>query len=250
MENEANGGESILSPEPETTSTESWYGDDYREVVEKKGWKAPSDVLKSYTELEKTFSGRVKMPTPESSAEEIRQFYMKTGCPENPDGYEIKTPEGAEAFRDESAEAELRKVAHEMGVSKQAFEAIANKYYDNIVMGMQKSLESGRAALQQEFGDKYDEQVAIAQRFAGNCSDEFRDLMERSGLGNNPIVVKEFINLGKKTMSDTLIKGDLGGDGEPAFVPSHPNSPGMYTHGEDEYSVKARDYFSKRGHKY
>ena len=247
MEKEAEGA-SLLDAQPETTS--EWYTDDYKEVVEKKGWKAPSDVLKSYTELEKTFSGRVKMPTPESSADEIRQFYQKTGCPENPEGYEVQVPEEVAGLRDEAYEAELKKVAHEMGVSKQAFEAIAKAYYDKMATDMVKSRESGEQTLRQEFGDKYDEQIKVAQRFAGNCSEDFRGLMEKTGLGNNPIIIKEFISLGRKTMSDSLIKGDSGGDVEKDFVPTHQNSPEMYKYGEDEESVKARAYFSKRGHKY
>jgi len=248
MEEQVAQGETLLS-EPSTT-TEQWYGDEYKEVVAKKGWKAPTDALKSYVELEKTFSGRVKMPTPESSAEEIRQFYQKTGCPENPDGYEIQVPEEVAALRDEAAESELRKVAHEMDVSKQAFEAIVGKYYGQMANQMVQSRVQGETALKEEFGDKYDENVKIAQRFAGNCSEEFRELMEKTGMGNNPIIIKEFINLGKKTMSDSLIKGEQGSSAEEAFVPSHQNSPDMYKHGEDEYSVKARAYFSARGHKY
>lgn len=246
---EATGEGTLIAPsEPATTS--AWYGEEFAETVEKKGWKEPTDVLKSYTELEKMASGRVKMPTPESSAEEIRAFYQRTGCPENPDGYEIQVPEEASMFRDEASEAELRAIAHEMGVSKQAFEAIAAKYYDNMVMGLQKSRESGEASLKEEFGDKYDENLSIAQRFAGNCSEEFRSLMETSGLGNNPVVIKEFINLGKKTMSDTLVKGETDNPDEKGYVPRFKDSPGMYATGEDEESQKARAYFEARGHKY
>ena len=208
-ENVAGGVESTLISTEPTTTTE-WYSEDYKDVVAQKGWKEPSDVLKSYTELEKMSSGRVKMPTPESSAEEIRAFYQRTGCPENPDGYEIPAVEGAEAFRNEGVEKELAGVAHEMGVSKQAFEAIVGKYYEHLVMDTVKTREASETALKEEFGDKYDESLAVAQRFAESTSDEFRELMETTGLGNNPIIVKEFMSLGKKTLSDTLIRGEAG----------------------------------------
>jgi hypothetical protein len=135
------------------------------------------------------------MPTPESSAEEIRAFYQKTGCPENPDGYEIQVGDEVAKFRNEGVENDLKAVAHEMGVSKQAFEAIVGKYYESIQMDMAKSLEQGEAALKEEFGEKYDENIAIAQRFAKEaCSPEFLEIMESSGLGNNPVVLKEFMN--------------------------------------------------------
>lgn len=249
MEQTEANGETIISSQPETTST-PWYGDGFKELVEKKGWKSGDDALKSYSELEKTFSGRVKMPTPESSAEEIRQFYQKTGCPENPDGYEIDIPEGVADLRNEAVEGELKKVAHEMGVSKQAFEAIVKTYYDKIATDMVKGRESGEAALKEEFGDKYSEQVTIAQRFAQNCSPEFRQVLEQTGLGNNPIIVKEFISLGKKTMSDSLIKGEAGNPDAKGYLPAYPDSPEMYRNGDDDDSKQSREYFTRKGYRY
>ena len=247
-EQEAVGGEgSLLSPEPVTTS--AWYSDEYKGVVEQKGWKEPTDVLKSYTELEKTMGGRLKMPTPESSAEEIRAFYQKTGCPENPDGYEIQVAEDAARFRDEAAENELKGVAHQMGVSKQAFEAIVSKYYEHMASQVAAGAAAGERVLREELGAGYDEGLAVAQRFAGSCSSEFMELMDTTGLGNNPIIIKEFMNLGKKTMSDNLIKGTPG-DGEAGYKPQYSTSPEMYASGEDEESVKARAYFTAKGHKY
>jgi hypothetical protein len=249
MPEEATGEATLIASEPVTTE-QSWFTDDYKDVVAQKGWKEPSDVLKSYTELEKTFSGRVKMPTPESSAEEIRAFYQKTGCPENPDGYEIPTVEGAEQFRNEAVEKELAGVAHEMGVSKQAFEAIVGKYYEQMATDMVKTREASETALKEELGDKYDEGLAVAQRFAGECSDEFRELMETTGLGNNPIIVKEFMNLGKKTLSDSLIRGEAGNADDKGYTPQYKSAPEMYATGEDEESVRARKWFEARGHKY
>ena len=72
MEEQVAQGETLLS-EPSTT-TEQWYGDEYKEVVEKKGWKAPTDALKSYVELERTFSGRVKMPTQNQAQKKSGSF--------------------------------------------------------------------------------------------------------------------------------------------------------------------------------
>ena len=221
---EATGGEAtLLSPEPATTS--AWYGEESKSLVEQKGWKTADDALKSYTELEKMSSGRVKMPTPESSAEEIRAFYQKTGCPENPEGYEVKVPEGAEAFRDEGTEKALAMVAHEQGVSKQAFETIVGKFYEQQADALRVGMEQGTAALKEEFGDNYDESIKIAQRMCGECSEEFQELMTTTGLGNNPIMIKEFLALGKKTLSDTLIKGENVDPDAKSYKPAYPNAP-------------------------
>ncbi len=246
--NVADGGESLLSPEPATT-TEAWYGEDNKEFVGNKGWEGPDDVIKSYREIEKTFSGRVKMPTPESSAEEIRAFYQKTGCPENPEGYEI-SEEVAGAFRNEGVENEMKNIAYEMGVSKQAFEAIVKGYYDKMNADLAHNAEISKAELQKEFGDKYDGEMAIAKRFYETCSDEFKQLLESTGLGNSAIVIKEFINKGKQTMADTLVKGEVSGDKEDGYEPQYKTSPEMYAAGESPESEKARNWFKARGHVY
>jgi hypothetical protein len=240
--------ESLLSPDIEAPPT-SWYSETNKELVTKKGWKTGDDALKSYTELERSLGSRVKMPSPESSAEEIRAFYQKTGCPENPEGYEIKeVAEGA--VRDEISENELKKIAYQNGVSKQAFESIVKGYYDNQAAQLQQGRIQGEKQLREELGTKYDAELTIGKRFCAECSDEFKNLLETTGLGNSPIIVKEFIRLGKKTMSDTLIKGDTSGDKEGEYVPKFKDSPSMYASGEDEDSKKARAYFESRGHKY
>lgn len=242
--------DNLLTEKPEgQTQTTPWYSDTYKDVVAKKGWKSGDDALKSYTELEKSMGSRVKMPTPESSADEIRAFYQKAGCPENPEGYEVKVPEGA--IRDEDTEKWARQQLYEDGASKQLGEKLISGFYEQQVAALQRSKEQGEAQLRQELGAKYDTEITVAQRFCGNCSDEFRDLLQKTGLGNNPIFVKEFINLGKKTMADSIIKGDKDGNKEEEYVPKFKDSPSMYSTGEDDESRKAREYFTRvKGYKY
>ena len=249
MTEEATGEATLLAPEPATTPS-NWFGDENAGLVEQKGWKTADDALKSYTELEKMSSGRVKMPTPESSAEEIRAFYAKTGCPENPEGYESPVVEGAEAFKNEGMEKDLAVIAHEMGVSKQGFEAIVGKYYEAMADQLRVGMETGTAQLKEEFGDKYDENIKIAQRLCGECSEEFQELMTTTGLGNNPVMIKEFLALGKKTLSDTLIKGDGPEPIDEGWKPGSTNSPEMYRDAEGPEGEKARAYFVARGHTY
>ena len=237
----------------EPAQTTPWYGEESAALVTNKGWKTPDDALKSYSELEKMSSGRVKMPTPESSAEEIRAFYQKTGCPENPDGYEVTVPEGLEAYQDKGIEDAMKVIAHEQGVSKQAFESIVKGYYEKLNADMHASKEAGEAELKAELKDGYDEGIKIANRFFDTCSEEFCSLVKASGLANNPIFIKEFISKGKQTMADTLVKGDGGGDGKPKegeYQPKSINSPEMYAFGDDEESQKARAWFTARGHIY
>lgn len=252
MPDEAQVENSLLTEGQQETTSTKWYSDDNAELVERAGWKSADDAIQSWRNIEKTSSGKVKMPTPESSAEEIRAFYQKTGCPENPEGYEVPTVEGAEHFRDEGTENALKQIAYDYGIPKQAFEAIVKGYYDKLAADSRAGLEAGEKVLKEEWKDNYDENLKISQRFCGTCSDEFRELMEKTGLGNNPIVIKEFLEKGKQTMSDTLIKG-TGDDGETkeGYKPKYPNSPEQYANMEGEEGEKARAWFEKnKGHTY
>jgi hypothetical protein len=232
--------------------TQNWYPEEYKEVVSQKGWESSGDALKSYTELEKTLGGRVKMPSPESSAEEIRAFYQKTGCPENPDGYEVSgLPEDMPEFlRNEDAENAMKQIAYDQGVSKQAFESIVRGFYEKAHEDLLASKAQGEKSLKEQHGDKYDEVLAIANRFFDSCSEDFCTLVKATGLANHPVFINEFSTKGKQTVSDTLIKGTATGEEEKGYAPSHINSPGQYETGDDEDSKKARAYFRARGHIY
>ena len=233
-------------------SPEIWYGDGQKELVETKGWKSGSDVVNSYTELEKSMGGRLKMPTPESNAEEIRAFYQKTGCPENPEGYEVSAPEAIAHLRDEGIETAIKQIAFDEGVSKQAFEAIVKGYYDKIGADMIASTEAGERALREQHTDKYDEVVKTADRFFDTCSPEFCQLIKDTGLGRSPVFINEMYTKGQQMISDTLIKGTADGDKPEGdgYVPQYPKSPEQYANGEDEESKKARAWFEARGHKF
>ncbi|KKM92172.1 hypothetical protein LCGC14_1221110 [marine sediment metagenome] len=228
-------------------SPEPWYGEGQKELVDTKGWKTGADAISSYTELEKSMGGRLKMPTPESSAEEVRAFYQKTGCPENPAGYELATPEG-DFPQNESMENAIKQIAYDMGVSKQSFEAIVKGYYDQMSADMVATKESGEKVLREDLGDSYDEGIKIANRFLETCSDEFCTMAKQLGLYNNPIFIKEWIAKGTQTLSDTLIKGTADGDkSDGGYVPQYKDSPEMYAMGDDDESKKAREYFKARG---
>ncbi len=245
---EAQTENSLLAGQEETTSV-NWFSEENAEVVKQKGWGSGDDVIQGYRNLEKMSSGMAKLPTPESSAEEIAQFYRKTGTPENIEGYEIEIPEGIPI--DEDGMNAVKQVAIDKGVSKQGFEAIVKTYLDSLVEGQVKGREAGEAQLREEFGDKYDESLKIAQRFCAPASDEFQALLKSTGLGNHPVFVKQFLEWGKQTLSDTLIKGTQnGGTIDKDYAPAYPDSPEMYTGGEDDESKKARAWHTARGHTY
>lgn len=247
----------LLTADPPQT-TQPWHSSAYDELVEKKGWKGGDDALQSYNELETALGSRVKLPTPESSAEEISTFYKRLGCPENPDAYELEKPELPEGMTyDEAFEKAIRSIAYDEGLTKNQMHALHkafNEYqvnkHNNFTAEMQRTREEGERLLKEGWGADYGKNLETAKRACQELGgDDFVTLLVESGLGNNPVMVKTFFGIGKKILSDTLIKGQ-GVKGEEGYKPQYPNSPEQYATGDDEESKKARAYFEARGHTY
>ena len=70
--------------------------------------------------------------------------------------------------------------------------------------------------LVQEWGgaDGYTAKLASAERMAQACSPEFQDFLKKSGMGNDPVLIKEMYALSRKYLKEGSIKGD--GSGDPA----------------------------------
>ena len=253
--------EGAVEAQPEANGF--WLGEDNKEYAEAKGWDSPEkapEIFKSYREIEQMASGKVKIPDDDATwqkvledPDQVAQMKQRLNFPSAPDsvdGYDIQVDESLNGLRDGTTETALKQVALDAGIPADAFNKLVGAYYGTVGQGMADSFEQGTTALKDEWGDKYSENVQVAQRFTQNCTDDFKALLESSGLGNNPVFIKEFAQLGRKTLSDSLIKGGLTDPEDKGWKPKFADSPGMYANGDDADSKRARAYFEKRGHKY
>jgi hypothetical protein len=141
--------------------------------IQNKGWQSPADLLKSYQGAEKLIGVApdrvVRLPGDTSTKEDLDAFYTKLGRPADPNGYEIKVPDGAD---DSFAKAAAGKF-HELGLStKQAQEL--SKWYEGQGASMTEAQQQARAAanveqqnaLRQEWGAAYDSKLTQAREFA------------------------------------------------------------------------------------
>lgn len=229
--------------------TKPWYSAEYSDLVTKQGWKDPNDPIRDYNELQKSASGKIKLPTPESSAEEVSAFYAKIRGVDTPDGYEVQVPENVPI--EQGMINKLRQWAFEAGAPKTAFETVLRNYLQELSDQSKQSIEVAKHELKEEWKEDYDTNFKMADRFVTNeCSEEFRLLLIETGLNNNPVFVKEFLNLAKKTMTDKLIKGDTKGEKEEEWEPRYKEDPAMYRYGDSEEAKRARAWFEARGHKF
>jgi len=160
-----------------------------------------------------------KLETPEAITEwrktHLPKFY-ETGLldkpPASPDEYEIKKP--AELvdgllWSDENA-VELGRILHKHGVPKTAAQELLALHTKTLI-GNQTMLkaeyDTGITALKTEFGDKYDETFADAQRLTAlifKNQDEV-DFFERTQLGNHPGFLSVLMRLSKFAKQDSSI---------------------------------------------
>jgi len=188
--------------------------------------KSKTDLEKSKTDLEGKLEGVLRLPGEKASDEDRATFFNKIGRPEKPEGYEFKKPDLPEEIKyDEDQEKEYRELAHGAGLSKAQATVIYDWYHQNVLKSHQKMLEfsatqrtEAETELKKEWGDKHDENVEVARRTMKAINDKaltgLGEWLEKSGQGNNPLVIKLFHILGKQVMDDKTILGNLGGETE------------------------------------
>lgn len=197
-------------------------------------------LAKNYVHAQKLVGAeKLVIPGETATPEERAAFYNKLGRPEKPDGYQIKLPEGLTEDRVDKAKIDLwRKEMHESGIPKAAAERLLNKYLTEEFTATQaaaqahaKALQDGELALKQEFGTQYDTKLNFA-RFAVKefGSDGLVQILESTGLGSNPEVVKLFANIGQKLSDDKARGSGTGQTGMSSFA-----SPELAQHALNEF---------------
>ena len=246
----------------QTGVTQDWrsgVAEENRSGVAKFG--TANDLAKSYLELEKTMGGRVKIPTEESTSEEISTFYTKLGRPDTSDGYNRPKLEEGKNFN-ENLIGGMQTAAFEENITNKQFTKLVERYLSiekqtaeaAEAEGVRAREETDRT-LREQWGGEYEKNVEVARRamrelVPDELGEQFKVLIEESGLGNNLVFIQGFREIGSKMLDDTLVRGDGQVKVEENYAPTHPNSPDMYKNGEDEESKKARAWFVKKGHVY
>ena len=262
---------SILEPESSQTSTTDWKDGVEKELrFSKEGtdrlsrFNDATVMATSYLRYENSQNDRVKIPTAESGDEERSAFYNKMGRPPRADGYTIpELTEGQEL--DKELFNGWASVAYEGGMSDKQFSSLVNKYMELDTQQREAELvefnrhkEAADRKLHEDYGADYDKNIELSKRaYTEYANAELKELLSTDkfvSIKNEPAFIDMMVQIGKKNMDDTFVKGDGTGElpekGDKDFVPNSPKSPEMYSQGDDEYSIKARAYFRAKGHEY
>lgn len=234
----------------------------HRESLEK--FKDPGELGKSYLELQKKMGTAVTIPE-DGDEEGWRAFNVKLGCPDAPEKYELPITEGVP--QDEDFRGKMAQVMFENGVSQKMAAALttANDAYikEKTAQAAEanEKLNNARAEAigwddtqKTEATEHFRRQVvAFSEKYKTPEGDQSlaQMLLDENGkfTANDPLMVA-FANFCMDNPKEDkgLVKGDQTGSEDDGYVPAH--GPDTYQWGDHPDTIKAREYYKKRGHVY
>jgi len=156
--------------------------------------------------------------------EDWKQFHSKIGVPENADGYEFSKPENVD-FEDEFFKA-YKENAHKLGLMPKQAEALSNWFSERTLeaqenMGKQADQQKleNIDGLKKEWGMAFDKKVADANLLLNEfATEEEMSFLKKSGLTNEPNMVRLFSRVAEKTLGEDKLKGE--GQGPVGMTPA------------------------------
>lgn len=181
--------------------------------------KDMNGLAKSYINGQRLLGkNRIALPGENATDQERADFYKATGRPDSAEGYEFNKelvhPSMGEQ-RDELVKA-VQGMMFDAGLSKAQAETIFTKYNEHIggifeatVAKQEQQVTEWIDQLKVDFGQAFQQKIVLAktamQEFGG---EDMTALMEETGLGNHPAVVKFMSAVGAKLSGDKIVDGD------------------------------------------
>ena len=211
-----------------------------REEPSLKTFDSVDKLAKSYVNAVKMIGGNPdNMVAIPDEGEKWDDFYNKIGRPEKANDYQ---------FGDENGELDgFREFAHDTGLTQDQANNIL-KLYGDIQEEEQESHQNGleelrtntTMELQKEWGKNYDGKMDYAKRaFAQFASPELSQLMDESGMGNHPEMLRVFAKVGELMGEDSLVVGT--GLGSSQLSPDQAQQEIQALYSDKEFSKSYRD---------
>ena len=165
-------------------------------------FKSISELGKAYRELEGKLTKGVTVPSEGASADEWAAFRKAIGVPEKPEDYkldEVKLPNGETL--DPEWDKGLKAVAHKFNISQGQLNELHKWYFADLAEAMKfvkTTAQQAHATLRREMGADYEAAMTCKARAVNKfLSPEAATRFEKTGLGNDPEIIKMFAAIGK-----------------------------------------------------
>ena len=209
---------SDTTEQPKEVDFQSLIPEAYKEEKSLQNFANMDDFVKSYLHSQKLVgSEKISVPNKYATDEDWKDVYKKLGTPENADGYKYDLPEDHriedDVLKNFSNEAvKLGLLPHQAQGIMKYYNDVINKGVDDQTAHMKVSQEESAKELRKEYGATFDRQIQSAKNLAhSTLGKEFVTdtlLQDGSRLGDNPTLIKAFVNLANKLSEDVMVKGD------------------------------------------
>ena len=137
---------------------------------------------------------------------------QKDEAPAVPEAYEFTMPEGVAL--DKAASDEFSAVAKELKLDQATAQKVADVGI-KMAQRQQEVFESTKTAWAEQArtdkdigGDKFDQSMVVALKTLNSFgSPELKEVLNASGLGNHPAVIRAFLKVGQQIADTDVVKG-------------------------------------------
>lgn len=223
---EAQGNEQATGKETQDVQSVDWVGSlpaDHQSVVKIKGWKTPSDAIKSYGELEKLV-GHDKIAAPKKDAKgnylpgEFDRVMTQLGRPKDAKEYKesesFKLPDGM--VLDQKFMDEFKAEAHKAGLLPSQYAFVMDQLAKTIQQGTQLQTEQTQKKhneavvnLRTRWGQAYESKVKLANDMLANFTNKETAVEVIKKYGDDPAIIELLGNIGANFSEDTLMRNNM-----------------------------------------
>lgn len=213
--------------------TDAWVSSltpELKELVTSKGYKTPADVVQAYAHAQRAI-GVDRIPVPKDGVwDDVAR--EKLGIPKDPAGYKLAKPElPPGVVWDDKFEQAAMPVMHKLGLTPTQVNGLLELYAgqqvaqhktlseqtDTKAQELTASREAAISGLKAEWGQKYDQNLNFASRAVQHIGgEELVKVMNETGMGDNPAMIKAFAKIGELLGEDVLKVGKSDGVMTPA----------------------------------
>lgn len=222
--------------------------DDLKGMKSIQDFKSVEDLAKAYDHTKSLVGRKLE----DMDAETLKSIDAKLGAPESIEAYDFKpATEQASEMTDW-----FKKTAFENGLApekaKSVFEAynkLEQEHAERQQVAVQQQNEEWVNSLKKEYGEAFDERVAIANKALQHLGgDELANVLAQAGLANHPTVVKALVEAGKP-----LVEGKFAEDTKPVFSKLSPSEAAdkiRTMRADPDFMKHYKDMTSDRGKAY
>jgi len=197
--------------------------EDQRSILAVKGWKTPSDMLKSYTDIEKLMGHeKIAMPRKDKNGNyekgELERVMASLGMPKDAKEYKtsegFKLPDGIEI--DPQVMLDFKTKAQKVGLLPHQFAFMMDELSGILHRGQEAekvknetAYNDAALALRTKYGAAYAQKKKLANSVLRNFADKERGAEIAKKYGNDPAIVELLATIGENLSEEALTRVNM-----------------------------------------